>query len=107
MQERAIRNFYDARNQYIKERPQNIHDPWKMFVNATKACAAVIAVLLGAIATSVLLPWRNTGAEGPELLRYSLLCAYMIMGMLAFVLMPLLARSLDQRRDRADLQTHL
>ena len=25
MQERAIRNFYDARNQYIKERPHNIH----------------------------------------------------------------------------------
>ncbi|MCC6962908.1 MAG: hypothetical protein IT585_06620 [candidate division Zixibacteria bacterium] len=70
-------------------------DFWKMFVNAIKACAAVIAVLLGAIATSVLLPWRNTEVEEFELLRYAFLCAYVITGMIVFVLLPLLARSLE------------
>lgn len=71
-------------------------DAWKMFVNSVKACAAIIAILLGAIATNVLLPWRDTSKEGPELLRYAFLCAYMIIGMLAFILMPLLARSLEK-----------
>jgi hypothetical protein len=72
-------------------------DSWKMFVNATKACAAVIALLLGAIATSVLLPWRNSIVEEFELLRYAFLCAYVGFGMLVFIIMPLLAKSLDEK----------
>ena len=72
----------------------NQPDTWKMFVNVTKACAAVLAILLGAIATGVLLPWRNTSVEEFELLRYALLCAYVVIGMLIFLIMPLLGRSL-------------
>lgn len=71
-------------------------DPWKMFVNATKTSAAVIALLLGAIATGVLLPWRNTQVEDPGLFRYAILCAYVVAGMLLFILMPLLARTLEK-----------
>lgn len=77
-----------------KENTSNPPDSWKMLLNATKTCAAVLAILLGAIATSVLLPWRNTQVEGFELLRYALLCAYLVIGMLIFIIMPLLSRSL-------------
>jgi hypothetical protein len=70
-------------------------DPWKMFANATKACAAVVAVVLGAIATSILLPWRDTEVERPELFRYAILAAWMIAGMLAFILMPLFVKALE------------
>ena len=69
-------------------------DPWKMFANATKAFAAVIAVLLGAIATSVMLPWRNTRVEYPEFFRYGFLCGYLVVGMITFVIMPLFTRAL-------------
>jgi len=86
---------------YKKKAP----DSWKMFVNATKACAAVLAILLGAITTSVLLPWRNTHREGFELLRYALLCAYVVFGMLGFIIMPLLVRSLENEPvDDVDLE---
>lgn len=71
-------------------------DWWKMLVNATKICATVLAILLGAIATSVLLPWRNTRAEGFEILRYALLCGHIVLGMLGFIIMPLLVRSLEK-----------
>lgn len=71
-------------------------DYWKMFVNAIKACAAIVAVLLGAIATTILLPWRDTVVEGAELGRYAYLCGYIIFGMVIFILMPLLVHSLDQ-----------
>ena len=80
---------------YQKSDKRASPDSWKMFVNATKACAAVIAVLLGAIATSVLLPWRNNIVEEFELMRYAFLSAYVVIGMLVFVIMPLLARSLE------------
>ncbi len=69
-------------------------DFWKMFVNATKASVAVLAILLGAIATSVLFPWRDTIAEGYELLRYAILCAYVVIGIISFIIMPLLVRVL-------------
>ena len=80
------------RNEEVERRP----DPWKMFVNATKACAAVLAILLGAIATSVLLPWRNSEVEEFELMRYAFLCAYVVVGMIMLILMPLLTKSLEE-----------
>ena len=80
-----------------KEKEQGIQpDVWKMLVNATKICAAIFAILLGAIATTVLMPWRNTHVEEFELLRYAFLCAYLALGMLSFIIMPLFSRSLVQ-----------
>lgn len=71
-------------------------DPWKMFVNATKSCVAILAILLGAVATGALFPWRVSKVEGAELFRYIFLCAYVVVGMLFFILLPLLARCLEQ-----------
>lgn len=70
-------------------------DPWKAFVHALKASVAVLALLAGALATAVLLPWRQTEVEGPELFRYSVLSAYLVVGLIGFVLMPLLTRALE------------
>ncbi len=72
-----------------------VFDPWKTLVHATKACTALIAVLLGAIATIVILPWRGSDVEGPELFRYTLLSAYFIAGLLGFILMPLFVKALE------------
>ena len=83
----------------------NRPDSWKMLVNAIKACAAVIAILLGAIATSVLVPWRNSIVEGFELLRYAFLCAHIVIGMILFILMPLLATCLENEpTDNVELE---
>lgn len=70
-------------------------DYWKMFVNVTKAIAALLAILLGAIASSILLPWRNSTAEGVELFRYAILCAYGVTGMVIYIVMPLLIKCLE------------
>lgn len=93
----AVAGFALSRIVLLRRRDQGDlrHDHWRMFANATKACAAVVAVVLGAVATSALLPWRNTRVEGPELFRYALLAAWMIAGMLAFVLMPLFVKALE------------
>jgi len=71
-------------------------DSWRVFASATKACAAVLALVLGTVATSVLLPWRNTDVEGGQLMRYALLSAWMVAGMVGFILMPLFLRALEK-----------
>lgn len=70
-------------------------DPWKAFVHALKAAVAILALLAGALATGILLPWRRSEVEGPELFRYSVLFAYLVFGLIAFVLMPLLVRAME------------
>jgi hypothetical protein len=78
-------------------RASRLGDPWKAFVHALKASVAMLALLAGALATAALLPWRQTDVEGPELFRYSVLSAYLLVGIIGFVLMPLLVAALEGR----------
>lgn len=78
-----------------RSRRRALVDPWKALVHAIKGSVAVLALLLGGVATTVLLPWRNTAVEAPELFRYAALSAYLSLGLLSFLLMPLLAQVLE------------
>jgi len=80
-------------------------DPWKAFVHSLKASVALLALLVGALATATLLPWRQTDLEGPEFFRYAVLSAYLVVGLIGFVLMPLLVAALEgQPTESVDLE---
>lgn len=70
--------------------------PWIVFTSAVRVCVTIVAIVLGAVATSVLLPWRHTRVEGGELVRYALLSAWMVTGMLVFVLIPLFVTAIKR-----------
>jgi hypothetical protein len=81
----------------LRERSRRVVviDAWKALVHAIKGSVAILALLLGGVATTVLLPWRNTPVEAPELFRYAALSAFLCLGLLSFLLMPLLTLVLE------------